>query len=185
MVKRITDFLKGDKRLAEPVLFVVKVCLVYIVWRFLKNAGEENPDFLFGYWGKFYDMMGNLLVSFASGILSFMGYNHIHNGRIIIIEGTRGLQFADLCIGIAPIFLFTGIIFSYGNNNKARLWFIPLGIVAINIINVFRLVCLALIQKHADQYFNFAHSYLYVVITYGLIFVLVFWWMNRLAFQKQ
>jgi exosortase/archaeosortase family protein len=65
---------------------------------------------------------------------------------------------------------------------QAKLWFIPLGLMLIFMINVFRLLALILIQAHYNSYFDFAHDYLYVVVTYSLIFVLVMWWMNRWAF---
>ncbi len=173
-----------DKNLIEPVEFVIKVSLVYFIWRCLKYLGETHPGFLWGGWSRFYHFTGNLLATSVSAILSFLGYQFVHQGREIVIAGTNGVYFSDLCLGIAPMFIYSGIILVFGDNHKAKAWFIPLGLVLIFFINVFRLLALALIQVHYNDYFNFAHEYLYVIITYGVIFLMVMWWMTKFAFKK-
>ncbi len=173
-----------DKNLIEPVEFVIKVSLVYFIWRCLKYLGETYPGFLWGGWSWFYDFIGNLLANCDAAILSVLGYKFVHQGRNIVVEGARGIYFSDLCLGIAPLFIFSGIILLFGNNHKAKVWFIPMGLILIFWINVFRLLALILIQVHHKEYFQFAHEYLYVAVTYGIIFLMVIWWMNKLAFKK-
>lgn len=46
------------------------------------------------------------------------------------------------------------------------------------------MLALVLVLVHYNRYFGMAHDYVYVVITYGLIFVLVMWWMDKLAFTS-
>lgn len=158
--------------------------MVYALWRGLKYCGESSAGFLWGGWAAFYDLVGNLLATCDSLILSLMKIPHFHEKRVIIVEGTNGIYFGDLCLGIAPMFIYSGIILAFGNNLKAKLWFIPMGVAFIFLINVLRLLALVLIQARFNTYFDFAHDYLYVVITYSLIFVLVMWWMNRWAFTN-
>lgn len=164
--------------------FVLRVALVYASWRTLKYLGE-NYNFLWGGWHAFYDFIGNILASSVSWLLTMLSVPHERVARTITVQGTGGIYFADLCLGIAPLYIYAGIILSIGNNWKARLWFIPLGWVGIYVINVFRMAALILIHAYAYQYFRFAHEYLYVVITYGLIFLMMVWWMNRWAFEPK
>ncbi len=173
-----------NESLKVPMLFVFKVAVLYLVWRILKYNGEHNPQFLYGYWARFYELMCFSLASSVSFVIEVLGYKYFNEGRVVIIEGSRGIFIADLCAGIPAMVIFSGLIFSYGNNNKSRLWFISLGLLLIYAVNVFRLTCFVLIQKHCPQYFKFAHTYLYVVATYGLIFLMVVLWMNKLAFKK-
>ncbi len=184
MISRILKPIIKDEALANVAAFIIKVALVYCTWRLLKYSGETYPGFLWGGWSAFYDLMGSLLTKTDSLILRLIDVPHIMKHRLIIIEGTRGIYFADLCLGIAPMFIFSGIILSVGNNWRNRLWFIPLGLILIYIINVFRLLALLLLQKKSNELFDFAHDYLYVTITYSLIFLLVVWWTNRLAFEE-
>lgn len=183
MIKTILHRLLKNKDLIEPVEFVIKVGLVYAFWRLLKYSGETYPGFLWGGWAVFYDFMGNILASASSFILDTLGYKFLREGRVVVIEGTRGILIADLCLGIAPMFIFSGIILAFGNNWVARLWFIPMGIAIILIINVLRVLALMLVQKHYPQYFKIAHEYIYLIVTYSFIFLLLVWWMNRFAFK--
>ena len=183
MIKTTLRKLLKNDDLVEPAEFVIKVALVYAFWRLLKFSGETYPGFLWGGWAAFYDFMGNLLASSTTVLLDILGYKYWHEGRVIIVEGTRGVRFADLCLGIAPMVIYTGIISSFGNNWKARLWFIPMGIIFIFFINVLRMLALILVQAHYPQYFKLAHEYVYLIATYSLIFALVALWMNKFAFQ--
>lgn len=182
MLKRLLKKVFTNELLIEPAEFVIKVAMVYAIWRGFKYCGETYPGFLWGGWAAFYDIVGNLLAAADSVILNLLKVRHLHDKRVIIVEGTNGIKFSDLCLGIAPMFIYSGIILAFGNNVQAKLWFIPLGLMLIFMINVFRLLALILIQAHYNSYFDFAHDYLYVVVTYSLIFVLVMWWMNRWAF---
>ncbi len=182
MLKQLLKKVLRNELLIEPAEFIIKVAMVYAFWRGLKYCGETYPGFLWGSWAAFYDLTGNLLAYCNSVILNLMGIQHMHEDRVIIVAGTNGIEFSDLCLGIAPMFIYSGIILAFGNNVQAKLWYIPLGVMLIFMINVFRLLALILIQAHYNSYFDFAHDYLYVFVTYGLIFVLVLWWMNRWAF---
>jgi exosortase/archaeosortase family protein len=158
--------------------------MVYVGWRLFKYAGETYTNFLWGGWDWFKNVLGNSLTHFSATVLRLAGYELVHYKRVIIIEGTRGIYVADLCLGIAPMVIFSGFILSYGDNKRDKLWFIPLGIFAIYIINVLRICALALVQYHYNKLFRFAHEYLYVTVTYGFIFLMVIWWMNKWADKK-
>lgn len=173
-----------DKKLIAPAEFILNMAAVYACWRTVKYFGETNPDFLWGGWHWFNDIMGNALAACSATIMKLMGYELVQYKRIITIEGTSGVYIADLCLGVAPMVIYSGFIFSYGNNRKDKLWFIPMGVAVIFIINVLRVTALALIQYHYNSLFKFAHEYLYVTVTYGFIFLMVIWWMNKWADKK-
>ena len=181
MVHQILDKIFSNKKLIRPAEFIVKMAIVYACWRTFKYFGEKDDNFLWGSWFWFKNFIGDSVVASAAAILSAAGYELTYYKRLITLEGGRGIYFADLCLGIAPMVIFSGFIISYGNNLKNKLWFIPMGLMFIHVINIFRIIALVLIQAYYLQYFKFAHDYLYVVITYGLIFLLVMWWMDKLA----
>ncbi|MFN8287419.1 MAG: archaeosortase/exosortase family protein [Chitinophagales bacterium] len=173
------------KRLKRPAEFILKMLLVYAGWRLFKYLGEANENFLWGGWSSFKDIMGASLSASTAFVLQLLGYNLTHYGRSVIVDGYPGIWIADLCLGIAPMVIFTGFVLVFGNNNRNKLWFIPLGLVLIYLTNVARFVALALVQIHHNDYFKVAHEKIYVTITYGLIFLLLMWWMNSLAFKKE
>ena len=116
MLKRLLKKVFTNELLIEPAEFVIKVAMVYAIWRGFKYCGETYPGFLWGGWAAFYDIVGNLLASADSVILNLLDVRHLHDKRVIIVEGTNGIKFSDLCLGIAPMFIYSGFILAFGNN---------------------------------------------------------------------
>ena len=185
MVRQFLDRIFSDKKLIRPVEFLFKMAIVYACWRTFKYFGEKDDNFLWGGWFWLKNVLGDSVTASAAYLLTEAGYELTYYKRLITVEGSSGIYFADLCLGIAPMVIFSGFILSYGNNWKNKLWFIPLGVLLIHGINIFRMIALILIQVHYPRYFKLAHEYVYVVVTYGIIFLLVIWWMNLLTFKKK
>jgi exosortase/archaeosortase family protein len=139
---------------------------------------------LWGGWHWFKGVIGDSLGYLSYALLSLSGYDMVHYKRVITIEGARGIYIADSYLGITPMVIFSGLVLLYGNNRKDKWWFILLGIVAIFIVNVFRVTTLALIQYHYNSAFNPVHEYLYMAVTYGFVFLMVIWWLNKWADKK-
>lgn len=174
----------GNKKLHQPLRFAVSMAVVYTAWRIFKYFAEHYDNFLWGGWEKFQNLLGNFIAASTVTILQFFGYSIHHNGRMIMVDGARPIFVADLCLGIAPLVIFTGFILVFGNHHKNKIWFIPFGLSLILLINILRMLALVLVLVHYNQYFGMAHDYVYVVITYGLIFLLIMWWMEKLAFRS-
>lgn len=164
-----------------PVEFVLNMGIVYAVWRILKYGGENFENFLLGGWDYFYASFGRFVTVISADALRILGFNVSDFHRMIIVEGSPGVYIGDLCLGVAPLFIFAGFILSYGDNWRSKLWFIPLGWTLILVTNVLRTIALVLVLVYQQQWFKLAHEYVYVVLTYGAIFLLVMWWMNKLA----
>jgi len=63
---------------------------------------------------------------------------------------------------------------------KDKAWFIPLGIFVIFLLNLFRLVSLSILMTQlSETTYQVYHRYVFLVITYGAILWMVFWWMDR------
>ncbi len=184
MIHRFLSGFFTDKRLILPAEFLLKMMLVYAAWRLFKYGGEHYENFMWGCWEYVKNMQGRLVGHLSSVLLRGMGYEVTDFGRMIIVDGTPGIFIGDLCLGIAPMVIFSGFIFVFGDNPRNKLWFIPLGLALINVINVLRTSALVLVQVHYQRYFKLAHENIYLYLTYGLIFALLLWWMNRLAFKE-
>lgn len=101
--------------------------------------------------------------------------------RLIWLPGTRGINIAESCLGIAPMIVLAGAVMAYPGPWYHRLWFIPLGMLAAQAGNVFRIVGLVLIQKHVSReiLFTLSHSYVYLLICYSIVFLFIRWWIKR------
>lgn len=83
------------------------------------------------------------------------------------------LSIVPNCNGLELMILFAGFIIAFPGQWKTKLWFIPVGMVAIHLVNVLR--SMALTQIAAGQnmaFFDFAHHYLFSLTIYLFIFLL-------------
>jgi len=163
-------------------LFLAKTAAVYLAWKIFTYTLEHIPA-LSVHWDAFRDATGAALAKTTKFIVcDIIGYNGGAYGRIFFIEGTNGIAIKNSCIGISAMVIFAGLIAVYPGRRKHKLWYIPLGMVLVQASNLFRLVGLAIMQKHSSEAFvRFNHGYTYLIITYSFIFILVAWWFNKWA----
>lgn len=89
------------------------------------------------------------------------------------------LRVGASCNGLELLVLFTIFIICYPGNFKAKLWFIPLGLLIIHGINLFRNFILTLMAVHKSSYFDLFHRYIFIFLVYGVIFLLWMWWAEK------
>jgi exosortase family protein XrtF len=78
------------------------------------------------------------------------------------------------CNGVAVMILFIAFVLAFrGRNNKAALWFIPLGLLSIHLFNLIRLALLIVVNHYQSNLFHFYHKFLFTGVIY--LFVLLFW----------
>lgn len=105
--------------------------------------------------------------------------------QVIGIDGSNGVWVGSNCNAITLFMLFSVVIIAYPGQQKAKFWFIPAGILAIHILNILRVVALAIISLKAPDYLDFNHTYTFTFLIYGFIFSLWMLWINRFANAKQ
>jgi exosortase/archaeosortase family protein len=119
-------------------------------------------------------------------ILKLLGYSTFSGSdRLIGIDGANGLWMGDNCDSIELCALFAGFILAFPGNWRKKTWYIPLGMILIFLINVFRMVFLAIIQRNFSyKWLNFNHTYTFTVLAYFFILMLWFYWVKKLARLK-
>jgi len=158
--------------------FFVVAILFYIGWTALYELWI-HPDRTLELW-----VVGNIS-DLGSGALKIMGYELItsefmnEHYRTIGIDGTHGVYISDSCAGVPLMALFTGFIIAYPGKWKAKLIYIPIGVLTIHLINVLRIVGLMLLAKHAPHLLDFNHHYTFTFVVYAYIFILWVVWVNK------
>ncbi len=162
--------------------FLLKTAAVYAIWKAFTYSMEHVPA-LIPRWNSFRDGVGALLAKITEFfVVDLFGYAGHAEGRVMYVDGTPGIFIGNSCLGISAMAIFAGLIAVYPGKWKHKLWYIPLGMLLVQGSNLFRLVSLAIMQKHSSEAFvQFNHGYTYVIITYSFIFLLVVIWFNRLA----
>jgi exosortase family protein XrtF len=123
--------------------------------------------------------------------LSMFGYEVIQNYMVngceanIIFEGRGTICVGTGCSGLELFLLFFGFILLMEGRLLDKLWFIPLGFLAILVLNIIRITALCVIFYYKPEYLDFNHKYTFVIIVYGAIFGLWILWVNKFTNAKE
>ena len=162
------------------LVFCIKLLGSYAIWKLLYYVLETQDPAV---WEVVKNYIASKTVACAAWMDTHLFQMDIrYNARNILIEGKRGVFLADHCIGIPAYVVFTLFIIFYSGRWQDKVWFIPVGIVGIFLINSLRSAALAYLQKNSSEgFFQFNHSYTYLVTTYGMIFLFIVWWVEVYA----
>lgn len=83
------------------------------------------------------------------------------------------------CNGLILMVLFAGFVVAFPGPWRTKLWFVPMGILAIYLINSLRVIGLAVNQMVSKSSFDFNHKYTFTILIYGAIFYFWMVWVNR------
>ena len=164
-------------------LFVLNIFVVYALWKAFAYYVKNSTGQVHTAWLNFIIYLGSAYAAATSFVLNVFGENTVHNGIAVFYPVLyRRITVEDHCLAIPATVIFTGTILLFRGSWKNKLWFVPMGILFIAIINMLRLVSLCYIFAHYSQkFFDINHSLIYVVLTYSLIFLLIVWWMKKFA----
>ncbi|MCB0481135.1 MAG: hypothetical protein KDC83_06860 [Flavobacteriales bacterium] len=167
--------------LKNPAIrFFLIAFFLYLLW-FLVYETWLHPL------GTIDSMAIGLIISHGSFILSLLGYelfdpNTFGEGmRTLGIVGSGGVWVGDPCNGISLVALFAGFVMAFPGKLKNKLWFIPLGILSIHILNVLRVVALCIIDLKWPHSLEFNHTYTFTILVYSWVFALWYLWSNKLS----
>ena len=131
-----------------------------------------------------------IIIDACEQILSFLNYKtfaskEINDFQVFGIDGSNGVWIGGPCNGITLMFLFAIFIIAYPGNLKHKLWYLPVGIILVYILNLFRIISLSLIAYYKPSYIEFNHTYTFTFIAYSFVFSLWMIWVNRFSIKKE
>ncbi len=95
-----------------------------------------------------------------------------------------GIRILWGCSGVKEILMtILAITFAKGNYHK-KLWYIPISIVGIILLNYIRLTTLSLLVHHHSECFDFVHKVIFRIFMYGGIFLFWLFWNERIKTNK-
>jgi exosortase family protein XrtF len=100
---------------------------------------------------------------------------------VIYIKGFEddNVTFYEGCNGINIMILFVAFVFAFGSRYKNMLWFMPVGLLAIHLFNLLRLVSLAVMATLSHSVFHFFHKYAFTGVIYAFVLFLWYLWATR------
>ena len=157
----------GSRR--RIVTFVAKVLAFYGLW-YVAYDLWLLPDGTIDRW------LSLNVASVAGALLEVGGFEAIVDGRVLTLPDVRGVRIANGCNGLSTLGLFVGFVLAYPGRAWRRVWFIPLGILAVYATNVGRIVVMLLTQRYWPAAFDPLHGFGLTTIFYVVVFALWVAW---------
>jgi len=155
--------------------FLITLFSFYIFWYLIYNLWLHPNE-------KLDLMVIDSTVKASKWLLELLGFMVFTGAdRLIGVDGSGGLWIGDNCNGIALFALFSGFIIAYPGNWKKKLIYIVTGIIIIEILNILRIVFLAILDTHSRAWTEFNHTYTFTILIYGCIFLLWMGWTSKFS----
>lgn len=181
LIVNIKDFLYQYK---SVLILAIKAIGAYFLWLlflsyFPHSVYEVHYQLIhFQTWASanLISMFG-FVGSYMTGDQNCLGHLFL-NGRPSVCVGTG-------CSGLDMFVVYIVFLLIVNNGAWKRLvWFLPLGLLLIIAMNIVRIVSLAFIYNFAPKYMEFNHKYTFVLLVYGAIFSLWYFWVNKLTVRS-
>jgi exosortase/archaeosortase family protein len=125
----------------------------------------------------------HILVILSGSVLHALGFTVSHNNggfyHTLRIDDVGGVWISPNCDGLSVVAVFVIVLLSFPGDRKRLLYFFPIGAVIIELVNVFRIVCLSIVQRYYPTWLKFNHDYTFTIIVYGMVIGLWWWWFTR------
>lgn len=201
------------KPFKDIIWFLCLFLIFEFVWKLCVHQGDDERILL---------VLGKDLTAYTEGmnlwtaktvywlIHDVLGYHNFYiNGITLYFENSIFIDIIWGCTGLKQYLMFTFIMLFYFGPAKKKLWYIPLSLVILLLINIIRLVIIILIIKQPfpewfisvnewynnrtwvnspecylqfyEDWFNIFHRDIFVWIYYdGVIFVLWLIWEEKI-----
>ena len=162
-------------------IYIVKLISAYFLWKILHYFLSTPTSSIHTYWRGIVHLVGGFYARVVAIFLRLLGEDITQSGIGFQFHPSLKIVYVEEhCLAFPAMIIFSAAIVLYEGNWKDKLWFVPMGLFAIVLINILRLIFIGLSFEHfSDFYFSINHSLIYVVITYALIFLMITWWIKR------
>ena len=157
------------------MLFLFKAILLYVVWfctydLWLKKVGVLD------------EVIIDNLVYLTANFLEFFDYMIYVDHHKVGIHGAYSIVFVGRgCNALELFALFAGFILIFEGSWKQKVWFIPLGIFIIHLLNVVRILALIFSGVVSKRLLEFNHKYTFTIAMYIITFIGWMIWVKYFA----
>lgn len=173
MLPEITPSATGRPRLAPHWQFVLVAAGLYVLW-LVAYEGFIGPD------GRLDAWLSINIAAASSGLLRGLGFTSsvAPGSNLLLMDGLPAVEVDAPCDGLVLYALFAGFIIAFPGPVRPKLWFVPLGIVIIYLLNIVRVGALALNHHYAHRSVDFNHHYTFAFVVYACICALWMQWVR-------
>lgn len=124
-------------------------------------------------------LLRHVLLGISAQIINWFGYTAITNDLELLVAGHGTIQVVYSCLGLGIMSFFAAFVIAYPQKLKAKLIFLLLGILGIQILNIFRFVLLAIFWDKKRGSIILDHHTIFNIIIYVIIAISIYFWIRH------
>ena len=168
----------------DILLFVVALVAANFFWKFTvlgDEGGEQVTWFGIDITAPF-DFLAAQIANAVYWVIQLVR-DTIHQlpNNILRFDSGSSVRIVWSCTALKQSFIWLIIMLVARGKWLRKLWFIPLGFVAIYLFNILRIALIAMIIEHHPELFELMHSYIFKYLFYLMLFGMWVWWTNNLS----
>ncbi|MDN3548754.1 exosortase Y [Mucilaginibacter aquaedulcis] len=168
----------------SPFKFVLKFSVLFFVFYYfnllflgITSPGNHYNSFLATHLN-YIEGLRSILLSATSLVINWFGFTVIHNHIDLLVVGRDAIRLAYDCLGFGLMSFITAFVIAYPKKLSQKLLFLLPAILVIQLLNIARLVILALFwNRKANQAID--HHTLFNIILYIIMMVSIYSWVKR------
>jgi len=173
-IQQIPAPIKTFLRRALVILIIWEIVYLFIL---MPNRVIDRPLSMFtgNATASFFGWIKGTDQAYCKGVTTteyLEGFTLSYEKATIFLGPKRLIGIADGCNGLSLFVLFVGFIIAYPGKIYFKVIYSIIGIVLIVLLNISRCTGLALVHNAYPQLTEFAHHYLFNMITYAVVFYL-------------
>jgi len=183
-VKRMLKLNSFKSKIPLPIrLFLGKALLFFIVWKliygvffldyfvldtYLTNHVGKSSVFVLNNFGSSSEY-SSILQRFSK---EYSGETINTVASSIFKNKNRVLLIANACNGLELLVLYIGFIICMPSSILRKIKYLILGVIMLDVVNIFRCIGLIYLYEYFQIYFDFAHHYLFKIVVYSTTFLI-------------
>jgi len=180
----LRTFKTSIQQIPAPIkIFLKRALAIFIIWEIIylfilmPNRIIDRPLSMFtgNATAGFFGWIKGTDQAYCKGITTteyVEGFTLSYEKATIFLGPKRLIGIADGCNGLSLFVLFVGFIIAYPGKIYFKAIYSIIGIILIVLLNISRCTALALVHNTYPHLTEFAHHYLFNIITYAVVFYL-------------
>ncbi len=188
MKERIDTIKKfiADHKLEPIVNFLIFAVIVYAFHWLWWNGGLQHYLEKFAFFNETQEFMAHMVAVPSAWIVEhILQYPVKFFNNTIYTYNNSWVEVEGACSGLKQFYQWFFLMLLFPGPWKKKLWFIPLGFLAIHAFNIIRIVILVVVIVHWPKYWNFIHLDILRPMYYLVMFLLWVWWVEKFKDGKK
>jgi len=164
--------------------FIIVFLIIFLPWYFIDDhmqMARYGPFFVNLWFYAYHLLLKSLMFLSVHLIDIFTDVPITTTYRVIDLGYYGSLSIGRPCLCADVMMLLIAFVVAYPGPWKKKLWYLPVGLLSIHMMNVLRITALCLTKIYRPEWMYINHTYIFNIIILGFTFMLWVIWIAKVS----